>query len=187
MFRWTWLVGALVLVVGVGVGVADIEPGRTDGPEGSEYGKGGYRYNRMGGQYYLEPFFGSAQVGREVEGADNISQTDLMGGFNAGYQIEDWLAFQLGFGYISEQKISLFSAGIRNRYNLEPFGYFFALDAEIYSPEQGNNQFGIVPGAGAELLLSERLRVGLGYQHDFIFSDGNIGINRFIAKLQFKF
>ena len=185
MFRWTWLVGALVLMVGVGV--ADTEPGRTDGPEGSEYGKGGYRYSGMGGQYYLEPFFGSAQVGREVEGADESSRTDLVGGFNAGYQIEDWLAFQLGFAYISEQQISLYSAGIRNRYNLEPFGYFFALDAEIYSPEQEKSQFGIAPGAGAELLLSERLRVGLGYQHDFIFSDDNIGINRFTAKLQFKF
>ena len=187
MFRWTWLVGALALIVGVGVGVADTEPGRTDGPEVSEYGKGGYRYSGMGGQYYLEPFFGSAQVGREVEGADESSRTNLMGGFNAGYQIEDWLAFQLGFAYISEQQISLYSAGIRNRYNLEPFGYFFALDAEIYSPEQEKSQFGIAPGVGAELLLSERLRVGLGYQHDFIFSDDNIGINRFTAKLQFKF
>jgi hypothetical protein len=185
MFRWTWLVGALVLVLGAGA--ADPEPGRTDGPEGSEYGTGGYNYPGLGGQYYLEAFFGSAQVDVEVEGTDNTSKTDLMGGFNAGYQLEDWLAFQLGFGYISDQKISLYSAGMRNSYDLEPFGYFLSLDAEIYAPDQGDSQFGIVPGVGAELLLSERLRVGLSYQHDFVFSDDNIDVDRFTARLQFKF
>ena len=185
MRRWIWLVWVLGLTMSAGAD--EPEPGRTDGPEGSEYGKGGYRHFRTGGQFYLEGFFGTAQVDVEVKGADNTSKSDLLGGFNAGYQIEDWLSFQLGYGYISDQKISLFAMGMRNSYNLEPFSYFLSLDAELFSPDEGDSKFGIVPGAGAELWLSDRLRVGLGYQHDFVFSDDNLDVDRFTARVQFKF
>jgi opacity protein-like surface antigen len=188
MFRWTWLVWTLGLVASAGA--AEPDTGRTDGPEGSEYGTGGYRYYGLGGRYFLESFFGSARVDvevEEVEDLDHSSQTDLLGGFNVGYQIEEGLSFLLGFGYISEQKISLFSGGMRTNYDLRPFSYFLSLDAEIYSPDQGDSKFGIVPGAGAELLLSDHLRVGLAYQHDFVFSDENIDVDRFTAKVQFKF
>jgi hypothetical protein len=37
------------------------------------------------------------------------------------------------------------------------------------------------------LWLSDRLRVGLGYQHDFVFSDDNLDVDRFTARVQFKF
>ena len=43
------------------------EAGRTDGPEGSEYGKGGYRQWRNGGAYYLEGFVGAAVVDIELD------------------------------------------------------------------------------------------------------------------------
>ena len=189
MHRWTWLV--LVLGLPLGTGADESESGRTDGPEGSEYGSGGYSYYRTAGQYYIQGFFGAAQVDREVDVAsdttDNISETDLMGGLNVGYKIEDWLSFQLGYGYISDQKIGLFTVGMRNSYDLEPFNYFLSLDAELFSPDGGDSKFGIVPGAGAELVLNERLRVGLSYQHDFVFSDDNIDVDRFTARLQFKF
>ena len=187
MHRWTWLAGVLGLVAAAGA--ADPEPGRTDGPEGSEYGTGGYRFYGSGGGNYLEAFFGAAQVDVQAEavGADNASQTDLVVGLNAGRQLEDWLAFQLGFGHISDQKISLFTAGMRNTYATEPFGYFLSLDAELYVQDGEETRFGIVPGAGGELVLSDHLRVGLGYQHDFVFSDDNIDIDRYTARIVFDF
>ena len=185
MHRWTWLAGVLGLVAAAGA--AGPEPGRTDGPEGGEYGTGGYRYFGSGGGFYLEGLFGSAQVDVEVPNADNTSKTDLIVGVTGGRQLEEWLAFQLGFGHISDQKINLFTAGMRNTYDAEPFGYHLSLDAEIYSPNEGDTRFAIVPGAGGELVLSERLRVGLGYQHDFVFSDDNIDIDRFTARIQFQF
>jgi len=184
MFRWIWL--ALVLGLATGAGADEPEPGRTDGPEGSEYGRGGYWRYRMAGQFYVEGFFGAAAVDIEADDAD-FSQTDLISGFNVGYMTEDWLAFQLGYGYISDQKISLFSGGMRSSYNLEPFNYYFSLDAELYSPDSGGDNFGIVPGVGAEMILGDHLRVGLRYQHDFIFADETISINRFTAKVQFEF
>jgi len=40
---------------------------------------------------------------------------------------------------------------------------------------------------GAEMILNDHLRVGLGFQHDFIFADETISVNRFTAKVQFDF
>ena len=159
------------------------DSGRTDGPEGSEYGKGGYRYWSTGGAYFLEGFVGAAVVDTDLE----VSETDLFSGVNAGYMVEDWLAVQLGFGHISDQKTNLFSAGMRSSYDLDPFSYSFSLDTELYSPDVGSTKFGIAPGVGAEMHLSERLHIGLLFQHDFIFADDNISINRFSGKIQFQF
>ena len=186
MHRWIWLV--LTTGMAVGAGAGEPEPGRTDGPEGSEYGKGGYRYGSTGGGFYVEGFFGSATV--ESEGKDweeDRSETDLISGLNLGYEIEDWLAFQLGYGFIWDQQTNLFSGGMRSSYDMHPFDYFFSLDAELYSPDEGSAKFGIVPGVGAELVLRENLRVGLRFQRDFVFADDSININRFTAKLQFEF
>ena len=186
-----WLI-ALLLVIGTGSGVRAGEPesGRTDGSEGSEYGRGGYRHFRTEGRFYVEGLFGAASVVFEPEDGSlpEKTTTDLVSGINGGYLIEDWLGFQLGYSHISgDSPANLFSAGIRNSLNLEPFNYFFTLDAELYSPDGGSDKFGIAPGVGAEMMLHERLQVGLRYQHDFIFSDDAIGINRFTARLQYNF
>ena len=167
----------------------EAEPGRTDGSEGSEYGKGGYWHNAQYGRFYPEGFIGSAVVDFEGEGLNAIetSQTDIISGLNAGYMIEDWLAFQLGFAHISDQDINFYSGGIRSAYTTEPFNYYFSLDAELYSPSVGDDRFGIVPGVGAEVILHKHLRVGLRFQHDFIFADETISINRFTAKVQLDF
>ena len=186
MSRWIYIGAALL--VGLGGAAADAEPGRTDGPEGSEYGTGGYSRYRTGGGVFAEVYFGAAAV--DMENADtglDLEQTDLLTGFDLGYMVEDWLAFQFGFGHIADQKINLFSLGMRSMYNMDPFNYYFSLGAEMYSPDQGDGQFGLVPGVGAEMMLNERLRVGLGYQHDFIFADETIGIDKFSARVRVSF
>tara|TARA_Y100000758_G_C15933423_1_gene379655 strand:- start:216 stop:749 length:534 start_codon:yes stop_codon:yes gene_type:complete len=172
------IIATLVLATGA---FADPEPGRTDGSEGSEYGKGGYWKNAQYGRFYVEGFMGSATVDFEV------SRTDILAGLNAGYIIEDWLGFQLGYGHISDQDVNLYSGGIRSAYNREPFNYYFSLDAELYSPSAGEDRFGIVPGVGAEVILHKHLRVGLRFQRDFIFADETIKINKFTAKVQVDF
>lgn len=169
MLRWTWMV--LVLCLAASAGAKEPEPGRTDGPEGSEYGKGGYLRHGTGGGFYVDGYFGAAGVEIEQKFGKDLRQTDLIAGFNAGYLVEDWLAFQAGYGYITDQKIGLYSLGMRSSYDAEPFNYYFTLGAEVFAPDQGDSQFGLVPGVGAEMMLNDRVRVGLGYQHDFIFAD----------------
>ena len=181
----TWVI--VLAVVGL-AGSTSAQQVRTDGPEGSEIGHGGYPWQERG-QFYVEGMFGAAAVDIEPQGGgDDSSQTDLLTGVSVGYLMDDWLAFQVGYGYIGgDQKTNLYTAGIRNHFDAEPFNYYFSLDAELYSPDVGDSKFGIAPGVGAEVVLSERLRAGLRYQHDFIFSNDNISINRFSATVQFRF
>jgi hypothetical protein len=173
---------ALAVEPGLGGAGFEAEPGRTDGPEGSEYGKGGYRRYRTGGAFFVEGLFGAAAV--DVE---DFSQTDLIAGVELGYMVEDWLAFQAGFAHIADQNTNLLSLGMRSHYLLDPFSYYFSLGAELYAPDAGDEQFGVVPGVGAEMMVGERVRVGLGYQHDFVLADQTIGIDRFTARVQFRF
>ena len=122
-----------------------------------------------------------------IESEVSDTETDLISGLNVGYMVEEWLAFQLGFARILDQNINLYAGGVRSAYVNRPFNYYFSLDAELYSPEIGDTRFGIVPGVGAEVILSDRLRAGLRFQRDFIFADDMIHINRFTAKIQVDF
>ena len=51
---------ALIALLALAVGAQAATPGRTDGPEGSEYGKGGYHYKAQYGRFYTEGFLGAA-------------------------------------------------------------------------------------------------------------------------------
>jgi hypothetical protein len=174
---------ALIALLALAVGAQAATPGRTDGPEGSEYGKGGYHHKAQYGRFYTEGFLGAAMMESEV----SDTETDLITGLNVGYMVEEWLAFQLGFARILDQNINLYAGGVRSAYVNRPFNYYFSLDAELYSPEIGDTRFGIVPGVGAEVILSDRVRAGLRFQRDFIFADEMIHINRFTAKIQVDF
>ena len=175
----SWIVITLI-AAGTAAAAADEPPtGRTDGPEGSEVGRGGYPHYGTPGSLFIEPFFGAAAVDK---------QTDLIYGAKVGYMIKEWLGVQAGYGYIAgDQKSSIYSVGIRNVLQTEPFNWHLGLDAELYSPDVGDSRFGIAPSVGAEVVITDMLRAGLQYQHDFIFADDTISINRFTARLQLKF
>jgi len=179
---------ALVLIGLAGASGVMAQEARTDGPEGSEVGHGGYPWQNRG-QFYVEGMFGAAAVDIEPEGGGaDVSQTDLVSGVSVGYLMEDWLSFQAGYGYIGgDQKTSLYSVGVRNLLSYEPINAFLSLDAELYSPDVGDTHFGIAPGVGAEVMLNQHLRAGLRYQRDLIFADDNISIHRFAAHLQLRF
>ena len=178
---------ALTVLLALAVGAQAATSGRTDGPEGSEYGEGGY-WQAQDGRFYTEGFLGAAMVKIEEEDSDTeTDETNLISGLNVGYMIEEWLSFQLGFARIFNQNINLYAGGVRSAYVYRPFNYYFSLDAELYSPESGDTHFGIAPGIGAEVILNDRLRAGLRFQRDFIFADDEISINRFTAKIQVDF
>ena len=77
---------ALIALLALAVGAQAATPGRTDGPEGSEYGKGGYHYKAQYGRFYTEGFLGAAMMESEAED----TETNLITGLNAGYMVEEW-------------------------------------------------------------------------------------------------
>ena len=177
-----WTAAAAAILWAASAFAADPSPGRTDGPEGSEIGKGGYRHAGTPGTWSFAPFLGAAIVE-----SDDDSETDLMYGLNVGWRTEDWLGVHASYALIQDQESSLFGVGVRNILEYEPFNYHLSLDAELYAPGEGDTSFGIAPGVGAEVLLNDNLSLGLQYQRDFIFSDESIAINRFTAKVGFRF
>lgn len=177
-----WTAAAAVTLWTAGAFAGDASPGRTDGPEGSEIGKGGYRLAGTPGTWSVSPFMGAAIVE-----SDGDSETDLMYGLNVGWRTEDWLGVHASYAFIQDQETSLFGLGVRNILEYEPFNYHLSLDVELYAPGEGDTSFGLAPGVGAEVLLTDNLSLGLQYQRDFIFADEPVGINRFTAKVGLRF
>lgn len=160
------------------------ESGRTDGPEGSEVGYGGYTYGGPDGRFYVNTSFGSGIFNGNSDG----SRTGLIYGVDLGYERYGWLAVEGGYAYLSKRKLSIFNLGSRFDYNADPLVYFFSAQAGLYRPEDGESNFGLAPGAGIDIILNDRIRVGLNYKRDFIFADGSTtAIDRLYAGLTFYF
>ena len=159
------------------------ESGRTDGPEGSELGRGGYPFGGPEGRFYISPAFGSGIFDRNDD-----SRSGLLYSLNLGYERDGWLAIEGGYAYLSDRRLSIYSLGSRLDYNADPFVYYFSTQAGLYKPEDGESNFGLAPGAGIDIILNDRIRLGLNYKRDFIFSDGNTTeIDRLYAGLKFYF
>ena len=92
------------------------EPGRTDGPEGSEVGRGGYPFGGPEGRFYISPAFGSGIFDRNADD----SRTGLLYSMNLGYERDGWLAIEGGYAYLSDRELSIYSLGSRFDYNADP-------------------------------------------------------------------
>lgn len=151
--------------------------GRTDGPEKSEYGKGGYPFGGRVGRFYVTPAFGSGFF--EVPRKGN--ETGLLYGLDLGYEMDEWVGLQGSYHYLTDRAMSLFGLGSRFTYRQLPFAYHVSMQAGLYVPRAGSGDFGLAPGAGIDVVLHERVQVGLNYCHDFIFSDARAHLNRVYA------
>lgn len=160
------------------------EPGRTDGQEGSELGRGGYPFGGPEGRFYISPAFGSGIFDRNADD----SRTGLLYSLNLGYERDGWLAIEGGYAYLSDRKLSIYSLGSRLDYNADPFVYYFAAQAGLYRYTGGESNFGVAPGVGIDIIVNDRIRLGLNYKRDFIFTDGSTTeIDRLYAGLTFYF
>ena len=160
------------------------EPGRTDGPEGSELGRGGYPFGGPDGRFYVNPAFGSGRFDQTATG----NRSGLLYGVDLGYERYGWLAIEGGYAYVSDSELSIYSLGSRMDYNADPFVYYVTTHAGLYKPVEGQSNFGLAPGAGIDVILNDRIRIGLNYKRDFIFADESTrNIDRVFAGLKFYF
>ena len=160
------------------------DEGRTDGPEESEYGKGGNPFGTTVGRLYLNGAFGSGFY----QGPSLGDETGFVYGFDLGYEMDEWIGVQGSYAYVSDRELSIYSIGTNFSYHWYPFVYSVGLGAGLYDHEVGDRHFGLSPGAGIDIVLGENVRLGLNYKHDYIFTDTvTTDIDRVYAGLKFFF
>ncbi|MSS73660.1 MAG: hypothetical protein EXS64_19560 [Candidatus Latescibacteria bacterium] len=179
----TFVIGSLLVLLCLPAFARAENTGRTDGPEKSEYGKGGYPFGARVGRLYVTPAFGSGFF----DAPPQKNETGLLYGLDLGYEMDEWVALQGSYHYLTDRAMSLFGLGSRFTYRQLPFAYHISVQAGLYAPRTGPTNFGLAPGAGIDVVLHERVQVGLSYCHDFIFSDVRSHLNRVYATVGIYF
>lgn len=191
MKRQAIMWGAAALLAAMPVSALGQEQGRTDGPEGSEYGKGGYR-DLNGGRFSLEFNWGAA-VNQEQAPEGAPEGPPLFVGLTASLWGDDWYQLDFSGAYIMDGGRLDLLVGPRFRTYGYPLSLSLGLKAgAIIIPEVGL-RFGLSPQVGADLLLGDRddLILGLAYAPDFplpveINGDSNI-THRLFMSIGYRF
>ncbi len=158
--------GAIALLSAIPLSAFAQERGRTDGPEGSEYGKGGYSGSRWG-QVSLEFNWGAA-VNQEVPPPGAPEGPPLFLGLTASFWGDDWYQLDFSGAYVLDGGRLDLLVGPRFRTYGYPLSLSLGLKAgAIVIPEVGL-RFGLSPQVGADLLLGNREEIilGLAYAPD---------------------
>ncbi len=170
-------------IVVMATGAPGQETGRTDGPEGSEHGKGGNPFGYTTGRIYLGGAFGSGFFG-----PDNQTQTGFLYGVDLGYEAYDWIGIQASYAHLTDRDTNIYGIGSNFSYEWHPFVYNLGLQAGIYDQRGGDSHFGLAPGASLDIVLGQKVRLGINYKHDFIFTDNvTTDVDRVYAGLKFFF
>jgi hypothetical protein len=182
--------GAVVLLAVLPLPALAQERGRTDGPEGSEYGKGGYK-DLHGGQFSLEFNWGvAANQVPPPEGAPEGPPLFL--GLTASFWGDDWYQLDLSGAYVLDGGRLDLLVGPRFRTYGFPVSLHAGLKAgAIFIPEVGT-RFGLSPQVGADLLVGDRedIVLGLAYALDIplpAWSDGRTNTHRVFVSLGYRF
>jgi hypothetical protein len=183
--------GTLALLAAVPLPAVAQERGRTDGPEGSEYGKGGYERPSGWGDFSLQ-FDWGAGVNQEPPPEGAPKGPPLMMGLTASFWADDWLQLDFSGAYMLDGGRVDLLAGPRFR----TYGYRVSLYAglkagAIFVPEVGT-RFGLSPQVGGDLLMGSRenILLGLAYALDIPLpaeADGGSNTHRIFMSLGYRF
>lgn len=149
--------------------------GRTDGPENSEWGKGGYS-SASSNRFSLALDWGAA-----IEHDSGYNGTPLFVGGTVSYWSTDWFALDLSSAYLLSSKKVDVLMGPRFRTVTYPVTLGFALKAGPIFLNGGTVRFGISPQVSLDLLLDRHLIFALGYAADIPFSSGGVASRIFMT------
>lgn len=174
-----WGAVALVAAMAAPLSANAQERGRTDGPEGSEYGKGGYA-DPGGGAFSLEFNWGAAMhAGPHRRGAPEGPPLFL--GATASFWGDDWVQLDVSGAYLLDGGRVDLLAGPRFRTYGWPLSLSVGLKAGLMVIPQEGTFFGLSPQVGADLLLgNEHVLLGLGYAPDIPIGGGSLAHKLFM-------
>ncbi|MFW5879049.1 MAG: hypothetical protein ACOCVR_04440 [Myxococcota bacterium] len=157
------LVSALFLALAPGAAHSQ-KRGRTDGPEGSHIGAGGYEpagFHR----YSLELQFGAALSERPPLSGRDVGPPISLGALFAFWG-DDWVRMDLSAHHLLSNGHTALLVGPRFQSGFWPVSGSAGLKAGlIWIPEVGP-RFGISPQVGAEMLLGDSPLLGIGWALD---------------------
>jgi hypothetical protein len=160
--------------------------GRTDGPEGSEIGKGGYKpASGGGGAFSLQLDAGGAFT---TTGAQ--FSPPLFIGATATYWGTDYYRIDLSGVYVpANSAVDVWEAlvGPSFRFVFYPVGFSLGLQAGAFLPSVGDTRFVLSPRAGMDFLVEEHLQLGLNANYDIPLGDTDLSIVRVYLSLGYRF
>lgn len=137
--------------------------GRTDGPEGSEIGRGGYRAPGA------ERFSLELGWGASLPSAAPLQAPfgpPLFASLTASFWSGGWLLFDVGGHYDLASDAAALLVGPRVRTAFHPLSVSVGLKAGPYLMRGQGVRFALSPQLGGDLRLGRALLVGLGYALD---------------------
>jgi hypothetical protein len=157
--------------------------GRTDDPEGSEYGKGGYR--RIGGaQQFSLAFDWGAAIESDSRRYDG---TPLFFGLTASYWTTDWFLLDASANYLLSSKKFNLLLGPRFRTVTYPVSFVVGLKAGPIFLNDNSVRFGISPQAGFDMMLERHVLLGINYSPDIPLGDGGGVSHRIYMTIGYRF
>lgn len=182
---WLWGAAALAATVVVPLSAHAQPRGRTDGPEGSEYGKGGYA-RAMDSHFSLELNWGAA-FSAYLSELRSHPGPPLFIGATASIWGDDWYQFDLSGAYVLQSGQVNLLVGPRFRTHGFPVSLNAGLKAgTFFVPDEGV-RFGLSPQAGLDLLVADdRVELGLGYALDIPIATRGL-TNRIFMNVGYRF
>lgn len=156
--RLGWVLS--IMVVASSSGALAQERGRTDGPEGSEYGKGGYS-DPGGGLFSVSLAWGASLPTGPLAGA-----APLFVGATGTFWIDDWFVFDVAPSYLlNSGRINLL-VGPRFRTMGYPISASLGLHAGAIVDPVAGLRFGLSPQVGVDTVFADHYVLGLAYAVD---------------------
>ncbi len=156
----------------------------TQGPEGSEYGKGGYVSAGGGRNFSLELAWGASFQDQAPLGG--TLGVPLFAGLTASFWASDWFLLDLSTAYLANNGRFQVLVGPRFRTPIYPVSFSAGLQAgPIIAPAVGL-RFGLSPNVRGDLILGDRFLLGLGYALDLALG-GDGTAHRLFMTLGYRF
>jgi len=183
--RKTWSLLTLASLLWAGPTLSQ-ERGRTDGPEGSEVGKGGYKPASGGGGAFSIQFDGGGAF--TVKGPQ--FSPPLFAGATATYWGTDYYRVDLSGAYVfgtSNYHVFEVLVGPSFRTISYPLSFSLGLQAGAYIPNQGDARFVLSPRIGMDFLPESALLMGINANYDLTLGNADLSIVRVYLSFGVRF